>query len=105
MQTEGPSTSPKAESKDSGKKISHTQRKSSISEDKKITSIYSDGEGDEEDNNEDDGDGEEEEEYMSEQPIDRSDPKVQANSSNRKAEVQKILSTLPSSNRTVDYDR
>ena len=104
MQAEGPSSSPKAESKDSGKKISHTKKKSSISEDKKITSIYSDEEGDEEDNNEDDGDGEEEED-ISEQPIDRSDPKVQANSSNRKAEVQKILSTLPSSNRTVDYDR
>ena len=52
MQTEGPSTSPKAESKDSGKKISHTQKKSSISEDKKITSIYSDEEGDDEDNDE-----------------------------------------------------
>jgi hypothetical protein len=105
MQAEGPSSSPKAESKDNGKKISHPQKKSSISEDKKITSIYSDEEGDEEDNNEDDGDGEEEEEDISEQPIHRSDPKVQANSSNRKAEVQKILSTLPSSNRTVDYDR
>jgi chromosome segregation ATPase len=112
-----------AESKDSGNVAPKSQKKSSISKDKKITSIYSDEEGDDEDNDEDDEKEEAEKEGgssgrygnaqnsnlpITQEPNDHSGPKSQSSSSgssSRKMEVQKILSTLPSSTRTVDYER
>ena len=128
MQAVSPSyTNTIAESKENGNFASQNQKKSSISKDKKITSIYSDDDdGDDEDNDEDnDDDNDDKEEVeggsgsnvqnsnlaMGPKPDDHSGPKSQSSNSssgggsNRKTEVRKILSTLPSTTRTVDYER